>query len=87
MILRVHSNASYLLEPKAQSRAGGYFYLGNHQPQQINRAILVLSQILRNAMALVAKAELGAFFDNAKEVVSLCTMLNKLWHQQPATPI
>jgi hypothetical protein len=29
MILYVHSDASYLSEPKARSRLGGYFYLGN----------------------------------------------------------
>jgi len=27
MILAGHSNASYLSEPKAHSRAGGYFFL------------------------------------------------------------
>eukprot|EP00957_Ditylum_brightwellii_P175808 13386943-Ditylum_brightwellii.AAC.1 len=81
MILRVHSNASYVLEPKEQNRAGGYFYLGDHQPQQTNRPILVLSQILRNVMALAAEAKLGALFENAKEAVSLCIILNKLGHQ------
>ena len=30
MILHIHSDASYLSEPKARSRVGGYFYLGNH---------------------------------------------------------
>ena len=29
MILRVHSDTSYLTEPKARSRAGGFFYMGN----------------------------------------------------------
>eukprot|EP00957_Ditylum_brightwellii_P009890 746561-Ditylum_brightwellii.AAC.1 len=36
MILRVHSNASYLSKPKARIRAGGYFYLGNIQPHHMN---------------------------------------------------
>eukprot|EP00957_Ditylum_brightwellii_P052964 4015329-Ditylum_brightwellii.AAC.1 len=87
MILRVHINASYLSEPKTQSRAGGYFYLGNNQPLQMNGLILVLSQILRNVMALAAEAELMALFENAKEAVLLCTTLTELGHQQPATPI
>eukprot|EP00957_Ditylum_brightwellii_P138848 10583854-Ditylum_brightwellii.AAC.1 len=38
-------------------------------------------------MASVAEAELGALFENAKEVVSLRTTLIELGHQQPATPI
>ncbi len=29
MILRIHSDAAYLVEPEARSRAGGFFYLGN----------------------------------------------------------
>eukprot|EP00957_Ditylum_brightwellii_P130241 9935480-Ditylum_brightwellii.AAC.1 len=85
MILRVHSNASYLSETKAQSRAGVYFYLGNQQPQQMNGPILVSSQILRNGMALAAEVVLRVLFENAKEAVSLHTTLNKLRHQHPAT--
>eukprot|EP00957_Ditylum_brightwellii_P092700 7058782-Ditylum_brightwellii.AAC.1 len=87
MILWVHSDASYLSEPKAQSRAGGYFYLGNIQPHHMNRPLLVLLQIMRNVMASAAEAELGSLFENAKEAVALCTTLQELGHQQPATPI
>jgi hypothetical protein len=29
MQLKIHSDASYLSEPKAKSIIGGYFYLGN----------------------------------------------------------
>jgi hypothetical protein len=29
MILRIHSNASYLSEAKAKSQSGGHFYLGD----------------------------------------------------------
>eukprot|EP00957_Ditylum_brightwellii_P092194 7018860-Ditylum_brightwellii.AAC.1 len=80
MILRVHSNASYLSEPKAHSRAGGYFYLGNIQPHHINGPLLVLLQIMRNVMASAAEAELGAMFKNAKEAVALRTTLRELGH-------
>eukprot|EP00957_Ditylum_brightwellii_P185902 14153481-Ditylum_brightwellii.AAC.1 len=87
MVLRVHSDASYLSEPKVRSRAGGYFYLGNHHPQHMNGLVLVLLQILRNVMASAAEAEMGALFENAKEAVALGTMLNELGYRQPATPI
>jgi hypothetical protein len=87
MILRVHIDASYLSEPKARSRAGGYFYLGNMQPHQMNGPLLVLLQIMRNVMASAAEAELGALLENAKEAVALRTTLRELGHQQPATPI
>eukprot|EP00957_Ditylum_brightwellii_P066704 5061609-Ditylum_brightwellii.AAC.1 len=29
MLLKVHSDASYLSAPEARSRAGGYFFLGS----------------------------------------------------------
>eukprot|EP00957_Ditylum_brightwellii_P163442 12443796-Ditylum_brightwellii.AAC.1 len=38
-------------------------------------------------MASAAEAELGALFENAKEAVALCTMLQDLGHQQPVAPI
>eukprot|EP00957_Ditylum_brightwellii_P001892 145292-Ditylum_brightwellii.AAC.1 len=87
MILRVHSDASYLSKPKARSRAGGYFYLSNIQPHHMNRPLLVLSQIICNVMASAAEAELGALFKNAKEAVALRTTLRELGHQQPVTSI
>eukprot|EP00957_Ditylum_brightwellii_P103537 7888519-Ditylum_brightwellii.AAC.1 len=87
MILRVHSDASYLTKPKARSKTGGYFYLGNIQPYHMKGPLLVLPQIMRNVMTSSAEGELGALFENAKEAVMLCTMLQELGHQQPATPI
>eukprot|EP00957_Ditylum_brightwellii_P143113 10904410-Ditylum_brightwellii.AAC.1 len=87
MILKVHSDASYLSEPKVHNRAGGYFYLGNQQPQHMNGPILVLLQTLRNIMASAADTELGTLFENTKKMVSLHTTLNSLGHQQPATLI
>ena len=87
MILRIHSDASYLSEPKARSRARGYFYFGNHIDNLHNGAILIISAILKNALASAAEAELGALFVNAKEAAALRTTLQEMGHEQPATPI
>eukprot|EP00957_Ditylum_brightwellii_P171085 13024242-Ditylum_brightwellii.AAC.1 len=38
-------------------------------------------------MESAVEVELGALFENAKEAVALCTMLQELGHQQPATPL
>ena len=35
MILHIHSNASYISEPEAQNRAGGYFPLGTKSKTRI----------------------------------------------------
>jgi hypothetical protein len=34
MQLKIHSDASYLSEPNAKSRIGGYFFLGNSKHSQ-----------------------------------------------------
>ena len=43
IILQIHTNASYLSEPKALSRAAGHYFLGwlpqNNQPIRLNGAI------------------------------------------------
>eukprot|EP00957_Ditylum_brightwellii_P075183 5713009-Ditylum_brightwellii.AAC.1 len=73
----VHSNTSYLLVPEARRRVGGYFFLGSEHDDQINGPLLVISTILRNVMALVAEAELGALFENAKEAAALQVTLEE----------
>ena len=71
MILNVHSDASYLTAPNAQSRAGGIFFLGSLPkdgcPIRLNGALLGLCTILCCVATSVAKAELGALFLNAQE--------------------
>jgi hypothetical protein len=92
MILHVHSDASYLSEAKARSRAGGIHYLGNRfqpsdAPTILNGAVLVLSNIMRQVLASAAEAELGALFYNGKEATTIRTTLIEMGHPQPATPM
>jgi hypothetical protein len=96
MVLHVHSDASYLSEPKARSRAAGHFFFGPtpddpnkppaNQPPR-NGAIHTLCQILRNVMASAAEAEVGAIFVNEQEAVPIRTTAIELGHQQPPTPL
>ena len=90
MILKIHSDASYLSEAKARSRAGGHFYLGDqpsNQPERGNGAILNKSKIMRNVMSSAAEAECGAVFENTTDAVPLQTTLEEMGHPQPPTPI
>jgi hypothetical protein len=69
MILHIHSDASYLSEKEAKSRAGGFFYMGsstNTDKKLTNGAILIISTVLKHVMSLAAEAEIGAVFINAK---------------------
>jgi hypothetical protein len=70
MILHIHSDASYLSEKEAKSRAWGFFYMGsrtNTDKKLTNGAILIISTVLKHAVSSAAEAEIGAVFINAKE--------------------
>jgi hypothetical protein len=68
MILNIHSDASYLSEAKARSRACGHFFMGwmpkNGEPIQLNGEFHVSTTILRFVGASAAEAELGALYHN-----------------------
>jgi hypothetical protein len=88
MVLGIHSNASYLSEPKARSRAGGHFFLSNLTVDAPNNgAALNTSQIIKSVMSSAAKAELSALYINAHETVPCRTLLKEMGHKQPPTPI
>jgi hypothetical protein len=87
MILYCHSDASYLSEPKARSRVGGFFYLGNNnEPAENptpNGPVHVESRILKNVMSAASEAEIAALFHNGKEAVYIRQILTELGHPQP----
>eukprot|EP00804_Cyclotella_cryptica_P004234 CCRYP_014561-RA/>CCRYP_014561-RA protein AED:0.46 eAED:0.44 QI:0/0/0/1/0/0/2/0/303 len=87
-ILAVHSDASYLSETKACSRAGGHFFLSEDDPSPHNNgAILTLTQIIKPVMSSAAEAALGTLYINAREAVPQRHLLKELGHPQPPTPI
>ncbi len=88
MVLAAHSDASYLSETNARSRAGGHFFLSenDHYPNN-NGAVLTIAQIIKAVMSSAAEAELGALYINAREVIPLRHLLLEMGHAQPPTPI
>ena len=88
MILKQHSDASYLSEEEARSRHCGFFYLGDidTNDDENNGALLVTSTIMKNVMASAAEAECGSLFDTCKEGVPIRITLIEMGHDQPATP-
>jgi hypothetical protein len=88
MRLAIHSNALYLSEPKARSRAGSHMFMAGTEDIPINNgAVLNISQIIRAVMSLAAEAKLGALFINAKTAVSMQCTLKEMEHPQTCTPI
>jgi hypothetical protein len=86
MILHIHSDASYLSENEAKSRAGGFFYRGNttqNDKKLTNGAILIVSKVLKHGMSSAAEAEIGTVLINAKEGAVLRTTLEELGPRSP----
>ena len=82
MILAVHSNASYLSEPKARSRAGGHFFLSSDtQIPANNGAILNIAYIIKNVMSSATEAELAALYIMAREAVYIRIILDKMGYK------
>ena len=91
MVLNIHSDASYLSEPRARSRLGGTFFLGcmptDTEPIQLNGPILTIANIYKFVVASAAEAELGALFYNCQDGTILRLSLEELGHPQPPTPV
>ena len=87
MILRVESDAAYLVAAEARSRAGGYHYLTNKTGTLFNGPVLILAKVIKNVMASAAEAEIGALYMNGQEAVGLRNCLEAMGHKQPPTPM
>ena len=96
MVLHIHSDGSYLSEPKSRSRAGGHYFLSDHSASPNkppistptpNGPLYSLSRIIKNVMGSAAEAEIGSVYINGQEAVPIRTTLAELGHPQPPTPM
>ena len=94
MCLHIDSNAAYLVNPKARSRAVGHYYLSNNPPlphirptPALNGPILTKCQTIRTIMASAAEAKTGLIFLNGQQAIPIRTDLLEMGHPQPPTPI
>ena len=88
MVLAAQSNASYLSETKAQSRAGGHFFMASDiAVPEYNGAVHTVTQIIKTVMSYAAEAELGALYINFREAIPARHLLEAMGHNQPPTPM
>jgi hypothetical protein len=81
-----HSDASYLSEPNARSRAGGYLYLGKCIPGTVpNSAITYFSVIITTVVSSATEAEYAALFMAGQAAVSIRNTLHDLGYPQGIT--
>ena len=62
MTLQMHSDAAYLVAPKARSCVIGYHFLGNLDQKLFNRPIRVLAYVIKNLMSSAAKSIVTGIF-------------------------
>ena len=89
MVLKIHSDASYLSEHQGRSCTGGHFYLGSNDAHANppNGPILNTTGILAIVMSAASEAEAAALFTNMKEGVIQRIALEEMQWPQPPTPI
>ena len=60
MVLAVHSDASYLRESKARSRAGGHLFVSEDVSFPLNNeSVLKIAQIMKIIMSSAEESEIG----------------------------
>ena len=88
MILKLHSDASYLSAGQGRIRVGGYFFLDsiprNDKDIQLNDNIHITCAILKLVAASAVEAELGALFLNAQEA-RVKYQVEHLWNGASST--
>jgi len=95
MQLHNHSDASYLSESEARSRAGGYFFLDGKDdpsphapPPKLNGPVEIICQIIGPVCASAAESEAGALFINGQNAAVLRNTLTEMgWPQLGPTPM
>ena len=88
MILGIHSDAGYLNEEGARSRAGGHHFLSENVASPSNNgAIYNEASIIKAVMSSAAEAEISALYTNARKGVEERNILREMGHPQPPTPV
>jgi hypothetical protein len=90
MVLHIHPDVSYLLEPKSPSRIGGHFFLNsatNSTNHIHNGPILAISTVYKNVLSSIMESSVAGTFVNAKEGVNVRNILNTIGHPQLKTAL
>ena len=93
MILKVDSDAAYLVLPNAKSRVAGHFYLEatphaqKAYPGKKNAPILTECHTLKNVVSSAAEAECGGVFHNCIVAIGIRNTLQEMNHPQKKTVV
>jgi hypothetical protein len=85
MILKITSDAAYLVQPKARSRAAVHYNLGWRNKDRVNGPVDVLCQTLKNVVSSAAEAKTSGIYIGGKHACPMHATLEELGHPQPTT--
>ena len=86
IILKISSDAAYLMQPKACSRITVHYHLGwINDPDRANGPVNVLCQTLKNVVGPATEYETGGVYTGSRHVSSIITTLEEMGHKQPPT--
>ena len=85
MILKTTTDAAYLVQPRARSRAAAHYHLGWKTSDRVNGALDVLCQTIKNVVSSAAEAETGGIYMGGRHACPILAMLEELGHPQPTT--
>jgi hypothetical protein len=86
MILKICSDAAYLVLPKAKSRDVVHFHLGwRNNPTRVNGAVAVLCQTLKNVVGSATEAKIGGVYTGGRHGAPMIATLEEMGHKQPST--
>ena len=82
MKFTTHSDASYLSEPKARSRAWGHFFISSDSTiPQNSGAVLNIAHMIKHVMSSETEVELAALYIMAREAVYIRIILEEMGHK------
>ena len=91
MILVLETDAAYLVQPEAKSRAAGWFVLTNKPSASIksNAPMHVMCSTIKNVVASAAEAEIASIYLGCQRACPMQVLLAELGHPQPpdGTPV
>ena len=88
MVLAIHSNAGYLNEEGARSRAGGHHFLSENVASPLNNGVTYNeASIIKAVMSSAAEAKIGALYTNAHKGVEERNILKVMGHPHPPTAV
>ena len=93
MVLCMHSDKAYLVEPEAKDRAGGFFYRSNFvngiekgEPK-LKGLVYVICKVLKNSVLSATECEIAAVFKSGQDDTVLRRSLQETMHQYPSKPV